>query len=466
MTWSRGSPTRFVYNGKTHDCLERLCDIRRRIPSLREVVVVEHLDERPALDGIDDAVHWSDWLDQHESAEVTYEYLPFNHPLAILYSSGTTGLPKCIVHRAGGVLVKHLVEHQLHGDIRRDDRVLYFTTTGWVMWNWLASALASEATVVLYDGNPTYPGLDTLWQLAADVGVTFFGTSARFLDGCKKFELQPRTAWDLSAIRTICSTGSPLVSDAYGYVYRDVCEDALLTSMSGGTDLAGGLVGSNTLGPVWPGEIQAPILGMAIDIFDENGEPVDDDVAGELVCTNAFPTMPLSFWNDPDGARLRAAYFDRFPGAWHQGDFATRTVHGGYVIHGRSDATLNPGGVRIGNSEIYRQVDGIHEVLESVVVGQKAGDDARIVLFVVMRDGCELTDELIQTIRSRIRSGTTPRHMPALVAAVPDIPKTRNGKITEIAVRDALNGRDVGNTDALSNPESLEYIRAFTQATL
>ena len=289
------------------------------------MVVLEHLDERPVLDGIDNAIHWSDWLDEYEPAEVTYEYLPFDHPLAILYSSGTTGLPKCIVHRAGGVLLKHLVEHQLHGDIRRDDRVLYFTTTGWVMWNWLASALASEATVVLYDGNPTYPGLETLWQLAADAGVTLFGTSARFLDTCKKFELQPRTTWDLSAVRTICSTGSPLVADTYAYVYRDVCEDALLASMSGGTDLAGGLVGSDPLGSVWPGEIQGPILGMAIDIFDDNGESVADDVAGELVCTNAFPSMPLRFWDDPDGSRSRAAYFDRFPGAWHQGDFVTRT---------------------------------------------------------------------------------------------------------------------------------------------
>ena len=450
----------YVYNGTSHDCLERLAGIRRRIQSLRQVIVLEHIDERPCIDGIDDAVLWSGWLGQHEPAAVSYEPLPFDHPLAILYSSGTTGLPKCIVHRAGGVLVKHLVEHQLSSDIRRDDRVLYFTTTGWMMWNWLATALASEAAVVLYDGNPTYPGLETLWQLAADLGVTFFGTSARFLDTCKKFALEPRTSWDLSAVRTVASTGSPLVADSYDYVYRDVCVDVHLASISGGTDLAGGLVAGDTIGPVWAGEIQAAVLGMAIDIFDEHGESVEDDVAGELVCTNAFPTMPLSFWNDPDGARLRAAYFDRFPGAWHQGDFATRTSHSGYLIHGRSDATLNPGGARIGTSEIYRQLDGIHEVIESVVVGQRSGDDVQVAMFVVMREGYELTDELIRTIRSRIRSGTTPRHMPSLVAAVPDIPKTRNGKITEIAARDALNGRHAA-TDALANPEALDYIRAF-----
>lgn len=453
----------YVYNGKSHDCLERLADIRRRIPSLRQVVVLEHIDEHPAVEGVDDAVSWSHWLHQHEPVAVTYEPLPFNHPLVIVYSSGTTGLPKCIVHGAGGALLKHLIEHQLQGDIKRDDRVLYFTTTGWIMWNWLATALASEATVVLYDGNPTFPGLETLWELADDFDITFFGTSARFLDTCKKFELQPRTTSDLSAVRTIMSTGSPLAADSYEYVYRDICEDVHLGSISGGTDLCGSLVGPNTIGPVWPGEIQAPVLGMAIDIFDEQGESAADDVPGELVCTNTFPTMPLSFWNDPDGTRLRAAYFDRFPGAWHQGDFATRTSNGGFLIHGRSDATLNPGGVRIGTSEIYRQLDGVYEIIESVVVGQRSGDDVKVAMFVVMREGYELTDELIQDIRSRIRAGTTPRHMPSLVAAVPDIPKTRNGKITELAVRDALNGKDAGNTDALANPEALEYIREFAQ---
>lgn len=453
----------YVYNGKSHDCLERLADIRHRIPSLRQVVVLEHIDDEPSIDGIDGAVRWSDWLGKHEPEDVTYEQLSFDHPLAILFSSGTTGLPKCIVHRAGGVLVKHLVEHQLQSDIRRDDRVLYFTTTGWVMWNWLATALASEATVILYDGNPTYPGLETLWQLAAELDVTFFGTSARFLDTCKKFDLRPKNTWDLSAVRTICSTGSPLVADTYEYVYRDVSEDVYLASMSGGTDLAGGLVGGDPIGSVLAGEIHAAMLGMDIDIFDENGKSADDDVGGELVCTNAFPTAPLGFWNDPDGTRLRAAYFDRFAGAWHQGDFATRTSNGGYIIHGRSDATLNPGGVRIGTSEIYRQLEGIHEVLEAVVVGQKFGDDVKVAMFVVMREGHQLTDDLIADIRARVRAGTTPRHMPSLVAAVPDIPKTRNGKITEVAVRDALNGRDAGNTDALVNPEALDFIRAFAQ---
>ena len=449
----------YIYGGRKHDCLERLRLIRSRLPSVREVVVVEQLEHEPHIEPIPNAVRWSDWLARNEPTTVRYEQLPFDHPLAILYSSGTTGLPKCIVHRAGGVLIKHLVEHQLHCDIRRGDRVFYFTTTGWMMWNWLASALASEATVVLYDGNPTFPEPDVLWQVAADYRVTMFGTSAKYLDGCRKLGLRPAENRDLSAVRMISSTGSPLTADTFAYVYRDVLPDVYLASMSGGTDLVGALVGGDPNGDVWAGEIQAPSLGLGIEVFDDAGQPVGLGVPGELVCTTPFPSMPLGFWNDPDGARYRAAYFDRFAGAWHQGDFASRTEHGGFIIHGRSDATLNPGGIRIGTSEIYRQLENITEVLESVVVGQKWGADVRVVLLVVLRSGFELTDELVRRIRRQVREGTTPRHVPAIVLAVPDIPKTRNGKITEIAVRNAVNGQPAGNTDALVNPEALEIIR-------
>ncbi len=385
--------------------------------------------------------------------------MPFDQPLYVLYSSGTTGLPKCIVHRAGGILLKHLVEHRLHADVKSGDRVFYFTTTGWMMWNWLASGLASDATLVVYDGAPVRGTATPLWGLADELGITLFGTSAKYLDTCNKLGLRPIEDHPLTSLRTITSTGSPLAPEGFEYVYRGVKEDVHLASISGGTDLCGCLVAGDPTGPVWAGEIQRPGLGMAIDVLDGDGRSVPPGRAGELVCAQPFPSMPLGFWDDPDGARYRAAYFERFPGIWHQGDFAEWTEHGGVIIHGRSDATLNPGGVRIGTAEIYRQVEALDDVEESLVIGQDWDGDVRIVLFVVLRDGAQLSEELAASIRDRIRSGASPRHVPARIVAVRDLPRTRSGKLTELAVRDVVHGRAVANVEALANPEALEQFR-------
>ena len=446
----------YHYDGKQHDCLGRLGEITALLPPLNATVVLPYVGEVPDLGAVPGAVLWDAWLEPHAPGAVECLPLPFDHPLYVLYSSGTTGLPKCIVHRAGGILLKHLVEHRLHCDVRPDDRVFYFTTTGWMMWNWLASGLASEATLVLYDGSPVHDGGTVLWDLADELGVTLFGTSAKFLDSCAKLGLRPIDTHDLSRLRTITSTGSPLVPEGFEYVYTHVKRDVHLASISGGTDLCGCLVAGDPTGPVWAGEIQRPGLGMAIDVFDDDGVSSAPGTAGELVCTAPFPSMPLCFWDDPDDVRYRAAYFERFPGAWHQGDFAEWTEHGGVVIRGRSDATLNPGGVRIGTAEIYRQVDALDEVLESLVIAQDWDSDVRVVLFVVLRDASKLTDELRTTIRDRIRSGASPRHVPARIIAVTDLPRTRSGKLSELAVRDVVHGRSVKNVEALANPESLE----------
>jgi acetoacetyl-CoA synthetase len=449
----------YVYGGRPHDCLGRLAEIVARLPSVREIVVLEYVGPVAAHDRTRDTRSWTEWLAPYEPDVVETERLPFDHPLYVLYSSGTTGLPKCILHRAGGVLVKHLVEQRLHCDVRAGDRIFYFTTTGWMMWNWLASALASEATLVLYDGSPVHDGGTVLWSLAAETGVTLFGTSAKFLDASAKAGLRPGADHDLSALRTITSTGSPLAPEGFEYVYEHVKADVHLASISGGTDLCGCLVAGDPTGPVWAGEIQRPGLGQAIAVLDDAGRPLGPDEPGELVCTASFPSMPLGFWGDPDGARFHAAYFERFPGVWHQGDYARWTAHGGMVITGRSDATLNPGGVRIGTAEIYRQVDALDEVVESLVIGQDWDGDTRVVLFVVLRDGVVLDDALVDTIRARIRAGASPRHVPARVVAVRDLPRTRSGKLTELAVRDVVHGRPVANVEALANPESLELFR-------
>jgi acetoacetyl-CoA synthetase len=408
-------------------------------------------------------VHWDDWLGTGDAGAVELVQLPFDQPLAILYSSGTTGLPKCIVHRAGGLLVKHLVEHQLQCDVRPGDRAFYFTTTGWMMWNWLASGLASDATLVVYDGSPGSADGAVLWDLADELGITLFGTSAKFLDSMKKRGLTPRTTHDLGSVRTITSTGSPLVAETFEYVYADVKADVHLASISGGTDLCGCLVAGDPTGPVYAGEIQGPGLGMAIDVYGDAGQPLGPGHGGELVCTQSFPSMPIGFWNDPGDERYRAAYYERFPGVWHQGDFAEWTEHGGIVIRGRSDATLNPGGVRIGTAEVYRQVEALDEVTESLVIGQDWDGDVRIVLFVVLADGVELTDDLEATIRTRIRQGASPRHVPARIVAVADLPRTRSGKLTELAVRDVVHGRPVTNREALANPEALDQFRDLPQ---
>ena len=457
----------YRYAGKRIDCIERTREIAAAIPGLDRLVIVPFLGDDEARASaarhLPHAVAWSDFLaDGNESPE-RFERLPFDHPLYVMYSSGTTGLPKCMVHGAGGTLLQHIKEHRLHTDLRAGERIFYFTTCGWMMWNWLASALAGGATVVLYDGAPlpeSRPSI--LWDLAAEEGVAVFGTSAKFLAMSEKMRLAPARTHDLSALRAILSTGSPLAEHSYDYVYGEVRPQVHLASISGGTDLISCFALGNPMLPVWRGELQCRGLGMAVDVWDDAGRPLRG-AAGELVCTRPFPSMPVAFWNDADGAKYRAAYFDFFPGAWRHGDWAEITTHDGLVIHGRSDATLNPGGVRIGTAEIYRQVEQMPEVLESVVIGQDMGSgadkDERIVLFVRLRGDAVLDAALRDRIRQRIRAATSPHHVPRVIEAVADIPRTISGKISEIAVRDVVHGRPVKNTDALANPGALALYR-------
>jgi acetoacetyl-CoA synthetase len=448
----------YRYGGRSFDSLERLAELRARLPSLERVVVVPHLRAEPELRGIPGAIGLAEATVGQLAGEIAFERLPFDHPLTILYSSGTTGAPKCIVHGAGGTLLQHLKEHRLHVDLRPDDRLFYFTTCGWMMWNWLASGLASGATLVLYDGSPFHPGPGALFDLAEQEQVTVFGVSARFLDAAAKAGLEPAHSHDLSRVRAILSTGSPLVAESFDWVYAKVAREVQLASISGGTDIVSCFVLGNPTLPVWRGEIQGPGLGMRVEVFDEEGRALRG-AKGELVCTAPFPSMPLGFWNDPDGRRFRGAYFERYPGVWAHGDFAETTEHGGFVIHGRSDAVLNPGGVRIGTAEIYRPVERVPEVLESLAIGQQWQGDTRIVLFVRLREGARLDDALAERIRQQIRSEASPRHVPARIAQVADIPRTRSGKIVELAVRDVVHGRAVRNREALANPEALELFR-------
>lgn len=449
----------YCYGGKTHDCLVRLGKIRAGLPSVETVVVVPYVSKDPDLANIPGAILWPDFLSSHDAIDVDYALLPFDQPLVILYSSGTTGAPKCIVHRAGGVLIQHLKEHQLHCDIRPRDRVLYFTTTGWMMWNWLVSALACQATIVLFDGSPFYPSPAALVDVVETERVTLFGTSAKWIDAVRKEGLRPVESHDLLSLRTITSTGSPLSPEGFDYIYDAVCSDVHLASIAGGTDLCGCFVLGDPTAPLWRGEIQCAALGMAVEVYDAHGQCLSVGEKGELVCTRPFPSMPLAFWGDADGSRYQNTYFARFPGVWHHGDYIAQTEHGGYVIYGRSDATLNPGGVRIGTAEIYRQVEQLDKIAEAIVVGQDWDGDTRVVLFVRLAEGAELDDALAALIRDRIRAGASPRHVPAKVLAVQDIPRTKSGKITELAVRDVVCGRPVSNTEALANPEALEYFR-------
>ncbi|MBX9928431.1 MAG: acetoacetate--CoA ligase [Gemmatimonadaceae bacterium] len=448
----------YRYAGKAIDLDARVEEIRAAIGSIHATVRIAFMESPPVPTG--GVESWDAFRTRGAGAPLTFTRLPFDHPLYVMYSSGTTGLPKCMVHGAGGTLLQHLKEHRLHVDLRADDRIFYFTTCGWMMWNWLVSALATGATVVLYDGAPMAPDSDGLWRLAAEERVGVFGVSAKFLALSEKAGVAPRERFDLSSLRTILSTGSPLAPHSYAWVQQAVGASVQLASISGGTDLISCFALGNPELPVYIGELQCLGLGMAVEVWDDEGHPLPAGEVGELVCTRPFPSMPVVFWNDPDGALYRAAYFDRFPGAWRHGDWVERTAHGGMIIHGRSDATLNPGGVRIGTAELYRQVEQIPEVVESVVIAQEwPGDDGardvRIVLFVRLRDGAVLDAALEDAIRSRIRRETSPHHVPKVIVAVPDIPRTISGKISEIAVRDVVHGRTVKNTDALANPDSL-----------
>ncbi len=448
----------YFYAGKVFLAEERLHDILEKLPSVERLVVVPYVDAAVHWNRLRGGISFPDFIAPHAHAPLRFRALPFDHPLYILYSSGTTGIPKCIVHGAGGTLLQHLKEHRLHSDIRRDDRVFYFTTCGWMMWNWLASALATEATIILYDGSPFFPRPKILWDLAEQERVSFFGTSAKYIDAAHKAGLEPGKTHRLDSLRTLASTGSPLVPESFDWVYRAIKQDLCLASISGGTDIVSCFVLGNPLGPVRRGEIQTRGLGMAVEVFDDEGRSVVGE-KGELVCTRPFPSMPLGFWNDPEGAKYRAAYFEKFSGIWCHGDWVELTADGGLVIFGRSDAVLNPGGVRIGTSEIYRQVEQVDEVLESLAVGQEWDGDERVILFVKLRPNVGLDQALIERIRRQIRENTTPRHMPARIVAIADIPRTKSGKITELAVKAVIHGRPVKNREALANPEALDLYR-------
>jgi len=448
----------YHYNGKSYDSLARVREFTARLPSLERIVVTPYLNRAPDIGGLANASTFGEFIAPYAAGDIAFRRQPFNAPLYIMYSSGTTGKPKCIVHGQGGTLIQHLKEHQLQCDLKRDDRMFYFTTCGWMMWNWLISALASEATILLYDGSPFHPDGNILWDYAEAERCTLFGTSAKYIDALRNAGLDPGSNHDLSALRTVTSTGSPLMPEGFDYVYEHIKRDVCLSSIAGGTDIIGCFVGGNPIGPVWRGEIQRRHLGMAVEVYDETGRPVRGQ-KGELVCTRPFPSMPIGFWNDPDGARYRAAYFEAYPDVWRHGDFVELTAHNGIIIYGRSDATLNPGGVRIGTAEIYRQVEQMAEIEEALVVGQDWQNDVRVVLFVKMAPGHRLNDDLIRRIKTRIREGCTPRHVPAKVIAVADIPRTKSGKIVELAVRDVIHGRPVKNREALANPEALDLFK-------
>jgi len=446
----------YFYNGKVCDSLATVAGVAKAIPSLVQTVVVTFVDQAPVETGIDDAVLWQDFLAADASLEITP--VEFNHPLYVMYSSGTTGVPKCIVHGHGGTLLQQSKEHVLHTGVQEGDKLFYFTTCGWMMWNWLVCGLGTGATLILFDGAPFFRDGRILWEIAEREGISIFGTSAKYISALENTSVRPKDVFSLPELRVVLSTGSPLAPASFDFVYDAIGSDLQLASISGGTDILSCFALGNPVLPVRRGELQCRGLGMATEIYDESGRSVIGE-HGELVCTKPFPSTPVGFWNDPDGARYRAAYFERFPGVWAHGDFAELTEDGGMLIHGRSDSVLNPGGVRIGTAEIYRQVEKLNEVVESIAIGQNWDDDVRVVLFVLLQDGIDLDDDLVARIRKTIRANTTPRHVPAKVISVAEIPRTKSGKIVELAVRSVVHGEEVKNTEALANPEALEYFR-------
>jgi len=451
----------YSYGGKTHDCLEKVRGILEAIPSIERTIVVPYVNPEARLEALRGAVWMSEFMESGtaQGTQIDFAQLPFDHPVYILYSSGTTGVPKCITHGAGGTLIQHLKELVLHSNLRRSDRICYFTTCGWMMWNWLVSSLAVGAAVVLYEGSPFHPSPAAMFDLIDKLGITVFGTGAKAIAAWEKAGLKPRESHQLNSLVTLLSTGSPLSPESFDYVYTEIKQNLCLSSISGGTDIVSCFMLGCPVLPVWRGELQCPGLGMAVEILREDGSICDLGETGELCCRQPFPAMPTGFWGDEDGSKYQAAYFDTFPGVWAHGDFALRTEHGGYVIHGRSDATLNPGGVRIGTAEIYRQVESLDEVLESICVSQDWEGDVRVVLFVRLREGLQLDEDLQERIRKTIRQNTTPRHVPARIIQVADIPRTISGKIVELAVRNVIHGRPVNNVDALANPQALELYR-------
>jgi acetoacetyl-CoA synthetase len=448
----------YYYNGKTIDSLSRLREIQQQISSIEKIVVIPLVSTTPDLSSIDDAVLFDLYLQTENTPPLVFEQLPFDHPLYVMYSSGTTGVPKCIIHGAGGTLIQHLKELQLHTDVGRDDVLFYFTTCGWMMWNWLVSGLACGCTVLLFDGSPFSRKGRILIDAIDSEKISIFGTSAKFIASQEKLGIKPRESHKLDSLKAILSTGSPLSHESFDYVYRDVKSDLCLSSISGGTDIISCFVLGSPVLPVYTGELQCPGLGMAVEIWNDQGVPVTEE-KGELVCTAPFPSCPIGFWNDPDNKKFHSAYFDLFSNVWAHGDYGEITAHKGMIIHGRSDAVLNPGGVRIGTAEIYRQVEKVDAVIDSIVIGQEWKDDVRVILFVVLRDNIQLEDSLIKEIKSVIRANTTPRHVPAKVIQVSEIPRTISGKIVELAVRNVVHNQPVKNTDALANPAALEFYR-------
>jgi acetoacetyl-CoA synthetase len=444
----------YFYNGKEFDSLNRISEITKNLPTIEKIVVVPYRDREPDIASISNTVLFEDFLAQ-EAKDLVFEQVAANHPLYILYSSGTTGVPKCIVHGTIGTLLQHIKELKLHSDVKRADTIFYYTTCGWMMWNWLVSSLALGARIFLYDGSPFYPNPGSMWQMAQDEKITIFGTSAKYLAALEKAGVKPKEAYDLTALKAILSTGSPLSAESFEFVYRDIKDDLCLSSISGGTDIISCFALGNPMGPVYASELQCRGLGMKVEAYDEQGNSVIGH-KGELVCTLSAPSMPIYFWNDPNNIKYAEAYFDLYPGVWRHGDYIEVTDHGGVIIYGRSDATLNPGGVRIGTAEIYRQVESIPEIVDSLVVGQDWEDDVRIVLFVKLRQDVKLTGELVDRINTTIRKNCSPRHVPAKCIEVADIPYTISGKKVELAVQNVVHGREVKNRDALANPEALD----------